>query len=253
MTQLFNDRYKLSLAITVLFILGIGVSLYFVYSIPAALNLAQGYQPEFTKVYFTFGLTTVLGALAIIWTLRHTREVIVYRDREMTAQEAEREAAEQAGRTTISLDSVRNSIRQAKGQKDMLQAGLHAICKQLEAGQGALYVLKETEGVRKLELQTGYALSIGESKVISYEYGEGLIGQAAAANRSLYIDEVPEGYINILSGLGSASPRYLFIVPLKQQDQVKGVAEIASFTPYSEDQRKFVEEAAQLISEKITA
>ena len=129
---------------------------------------------------------------------------------------------------------------------------LQAICKQLEAGQGALYRVIEEDGKRTVELKMGYALSIGESTVIKYEFGEGLIGQSAANGNTLYVDDVPEGYIKIVSGLGSASPKYLLIVPVKNNDQVLGIIELASFTEVSEDQRKFVEEAAQLIADKIS-
>ena len=62
----------------------------------------------------------------------------------------------------------------------------------------------------------GYALSIGESTVIKYEIGEGLIGQSAASGNTLYVDDVPDGYIKIVSGLGSASPQHLLIVPVKK-------------------------------------
>jgi methyl-accepting chemotaxis protein len=58
---------------------------------------------------------------------------------------------------------------------------LQAICKQLEAGQGALYRIIEEGGKRTVELKLGYALSIGESTIIKYEVGEGLIGQSAAS------------------------------------------------------------------------
>jgi putative methionine-R-sulfoxide reductase with GAF domain len=88
---------------------------------------------------------------------------------------------------------------------------------------------------------------------LSYEFGEGLIGQSAAGARTLYVDDIPEGYIKIISGLGSASPKYLLIVPMKQQDHATGVLEIASFIPLSEDQRKFVEESAQLIADRLSA
>ncbi len=79
-----------------------------------------------------------------------------------------------------------------------------------------------------------------------------MIGQSAANGSTLYVDDVPEGYIKIVSGLGSASPKYLLIVPIGKDGQVFGVIEIASFTEITEDQRKFVEEAAQLIAEKIS-
>jgi methyl-accepting chemotaxis protein len=223
-----------------------------IYSLPASLRVADGYQPGFLKVYLVIGITFLVGALTLTWALRYKKEVLVFRDRTADAAQAGRDAADQAGRTSISLDTVKTSL-QSRDTKEALLAGLTAICKQLEAGQGALYGVKETEGKRRVELKTGYALSIGESKVISFEFGEGLIGQAAASGRTLYIDDVPDGYITILSGLGSASPRYLLIVPVKRAEQVVGILEIASFTKVTEDQRKFVEESAQLISEKISS
>lgn len=253
MTHVFNDRYKVNLILAVLFILGIGTSLYFIYSLPSDLRLADGYQPAFADIYITIGITFLLGALTLTSALRYKKEVIIYRDRIVDKADLEREAAEQAGRTTISLENVRTGLRQAKGEKDSMQAGLHAICKQLEAGQGAIYRVVEEEGKRKVELRAGYALNMGESTVLSYEFGEGLIGQCAVSGRTLSVDDVPNGYITILSGLGSASPKYLLIVPAKLQEQMLGVMEIASFTSFSEDQRKFAEEAVQLIAEKITS
>lgn len=251
MTSLFNDRYYFNLILAVLFILGIGTSLFYIYSLPGSLHLADGYQPQFLKVYLVLGVTLLIGAFTITSSLRYKKEVIVYRDRILDTTKAASDA-DQTGKTTISLDSVKGSMQQARSEKEILQSGVQAICKQLDAGQGALYLAKEEDGKRKVELKVGYALTIGESTVISYEFGEGLIGQSASGARTLYVDDVPEGYIKIISGLGSASPRYLLIVPLKSNEQVKGVLEIASFHAITEDQRKFVEESAQLVAEKIS-
>jgi methyl-accepting chemotaxis protein len=115
-----------------------------------------------------------------------------------------------------------------------------------------LYRIAEEDGKRFAELKSGYALNLAESSVIRFEFGEGLIGQAAASGNTLYVDDVPEGYIKIVSGLGSASPKFLLITALKKTGQVQGILEIASFSPINEDQRKFVEEAAQLIADKIS-
>lgn len=252
MTGLFNDRYYLNVILAVLFLAGIAISLYLIYSLPSALRLAEGYQSAFTGIYFMIGATFLLGALTLTSSLRYTKEVVVMRDRVLDSNKADQEEADQAGKTTISLDSVKASMQQARTQKDILNAGLQAVCKQLEAGQGALYLTSEEDGKRKITLHNGYALTIGESTVISYEFGEGLIGQAASGGRTLYVDDVPTGYIKIISGLGSASPRFLLIVPIKQQAHVLGIVEIASFTNVTEDQRKFVEESAQLIADKIS-
>ena len=251
MISLFSDRYKISLMLAALFILGIGASLYFIYSLPHGLQLSGGYEPLFTKVYMVIGATFLLGALTLVYALRYKKEVIVFRDRALEASIAQHEA-NQGGKTTISLDSVIAPLAQATNEKDTMQLALHAICKQLEAGQGAIYRVIEEDGIRKVELKSGYALSIGESTMIKFEFGEGLIGQSAASGNTLYVDDIPEGYVKIVSGLGSAYPKYLLIVPVKQQGQVLAIIELASFTKINEDERKFVEEAAQLIGDKIS-
>jgi methyl-accepting chemotaxis protein len=248
MIELLKDRINLALIMAILFFLGIIASIYTIYSLPHNLMLPDGYQPAFSDVYLVTGLTFLLGALNIWYNSRHKNEVVVYRDKQLEQSIADSGATDQSGLTTISLESVKNSLKQAKNEKEILLAGLHTICKQLEAGQGAIYLTTEDNSSRKVELKAGYALSIGESAVIAFEFGEGLVGQAAAGGRTLYVDEVPEGYVKIISGLGSASPKYLLIVPLKQNDRVSGVMEIASFTAITEDQRKFVEESAQLIA-----
>jgi putative methionine-R-sulfoxide reductase with GAF domain len=252
MMELFKDRYKLGLLTATLFLIGILASAYQVYRLPHNLMLAGGYHPAFFSVYVVLSLTFLIGAFTVWSTLNYRNEVIVFRDKELNKQNAGKDNTE-SDLSTISLDAIKDSLSQTRTQKEAVQAGLHTMCKLLDAGQGAVYLLKEHDGQRKLELTNGYALSIGESKVITFEIGEGLVGQAAVTGKTLYVDDVPEGYVKIISGLGSASPRYLLIVALKHQDIVTGVMEIASFTPLNDHQRKFVEESAQLIAEKISS
>lgn len=249
MTQTINGRFNLNVMLAVLFIVGIGASFYFIYSLPSSLNLTFGYQPEFLQVYLVVSATFVTGILALIFAMRYKREIVIFRDKIIDTAEVQRET-EHSGKTTISLDSIKSALGAAE-TKSALNNSLQTICKQLDAGQGVLYVAKEENSMRVVELHSGYALNIGESKVLRYEFGEGLVGQVAATGNPLYVDDVPEGYITILSGLGNASPKYLLLIPVKSKEKVMGVIEIASFTRLSEDQKKFVEESAQLIGEKI--
>jgi methyl-accepting chemotaxis protein len=251
MTDLLKDRYKLGLLMAGIFFAGVIASLYTIYSLPNNLMLAPGYQSAFASVYVTLGITFFIGALSIWFALQYRNEVIVFREKQLQKTDENQQGID-TNATTISLEPVRQGVKLATNDKEVLQAGLHAICKQLDAGQGAIYLSDETGAVRKVELKVGYALSMGESTVISFEYGEGLVGQAAAGGKTIYIDEVPENYIKIISGLGSASPRYLLIVPMRKQDKMIGVLELASFTPITEDQRKFVEESIQVIAAGLT-
>jgi putative methionine-R-sulfoxide reductase with GAF domain len=247
MIDLFKDRSKLSLLMATFFFMGIVASLYQIYRLPYNLMLPNETHPALVNVFIVLGITFLFGGLALWWTLSNRNEVIIFREKEAEKANVTKDQNE-TGKTTISLDSVKELL---KNEKDVLKAGLQAICKQLDAGQGAIYMITEKDGRREVELKTGYALTIGESTVISYDVGEGLIGQTAASGKTVYLDDVPDGYIKIVSGLGSASPRYLLIAALKKENSVIGVVEIASFTPLTDDQRKFVEESAQLITEKI--
>jgi hypothetical protein len=252
MMELLRDRYKTGLLLATLFLIGILVSLYQIYRLPYNMMVADGYHPALSNVYIILGVTFLIGAFTIWSALHNKNEIIVFRDKQLDADKASRDSAASGTQSTISLDSVRESIATAKGAKDILQNGLHAVCSLLEAGQGASYLIEEKDGQRKVELKSGYALSLAENTVIAYGIGEGLIGQSAASGKTLYIDDVPTGYVKIVSGLGMASPKYLLIVPVKQSEKVIGVLEIASFSPVSEDQRKFVEESAQLVAAKIS-
>ncbi len=251
MITLFKDRHKMGLLLAAVFFLGIIASIYSIYALPHKLMIGDVLHPAFVNTYIVLAITFLTGGISIWYALQHKNEVIVYRDKQ-TDVTASDSSTGSAGQTTISLEPVKASIKQVSGKEKVLQSAIQAVCRQLDAGQGAAYLTIEDDRGRRVELKSGYALSIGENTVVSYAYGEGLIGQAVSGARTLYVDEVPEGYVKIISGLGSASPKYLLIVPVKKDEKVLGVLEIASFTPINEDQKKFVEESARLVAESIS-
>lgn len=251
MIQLFKDSYRLSILIATIFFVSILVSAYVLYTLPHNLEVNGGAHSAFTETYIIVAISFLLGSVAVYFGLKSSREIVVYKDRTMDNDALDKNGFVDENKTTITLDGVKAGLQQASTEKDTLQIGLQVICKQVEAGQGAIY-LTPKDGSRKLELKSGYALGISETASISFDFGEGLVGQCAANGRTLYVDDVPDGYIKIISGLGSSSPRYLLIVPIKKDEKVIGVMEIASFSGISEDQRKFVEESAQLLAEKVS-
>lgn len=251
MIKAFKDSNKVNLTLAVLFLVGILVSAYILFRLPNNLLIPYGYESVFNTAYLVVGITFILGIAGITQALRYKKELIVYRDRKNDTT-IDGQSATEAGKSSISVENINAALRTSNNEKEILQNGLQSICKQLEAGQGAAYQAEQDNDKRFVELKTGYALSISESSITRYTFGEGLIGQAAANGQLLYLDEIPEGYIKIISGLGSASPRFLLIAPIKHQDTVLGVLEIASFSPFSADQRKFVEQGAQLIADKLS-
>ncbi|MCM3884086.1 ATP-binding protein, partial [Frankia sp. R82] len=127
------------------------------------------------------------------------------------------------------------------GGKMQGQRDLYAVCQMIisemapavGAQHGTVYLLDFIEG-DKLRYVAGYGSVPRRRSDGTFLFGEGLIGQAALERNRIRVEHVPAGYLNIRSGLGEAPPCDLVVVPVVFENQVLGVIELASFTPFSE-------------------
>jgi putative methionine-R-sulfoxide reductase with GAF domain len=71
-----------------------------------------------------------------------------------------------------------------------------------------------------------------ETPPSSFIAGEGLNGQVAKNRIIMKVDNIPDGYIKVTSGLGTSSPRNLLIIPLLINKETIGIIEIASFMEF---------------------
>src|SRR5271165_2075558 len=119
----------------------------------------------------------------------------------------------------------------------------------LTGAQHGTFFLTEpaADGDTQLRLIAGYGLRADKAEPIQYRLGQSLIGQVARSKRSIVVANLPEGYVMISSGLGEAPPANLAIVPIVFEDQVLGVIELASFTPFSQVQTDFLEQLTETL------
>lgn len=119
----------------------------------------------------------------------------------------------------------------------------------LDANQGGLFVLNDdsSENVT-LELIASYAFDRKKFHKKSINLGEGLVGTCAIEMDTVYLKEIPEDYIEIISGLGTSSPRNLILVPLKLENKILGVVELASFNEFEKHKVEFLEKVAENIA-----
>lgn len=129
------------------------------------------------------------------------------------------------------------------------------LVKYIKGNQGAIYIIddEETDGEQTMSMKACYAWD--KKKYLNQKIfkGEGLAGQAWQEGDSIYLTEVPQNYIRITSGLGDANPSSVLITPLKLNDQVFGVVEVASFNVFQDFEIDFVKKMAESIASTISS
>ncbi|TAJ15285.1 PAS domain S-box protein [Marinilabiliaceae bacterium JC017] len=124
----------------------------------------------------------------------------------------------------------------------------------LKLNQAGFFLLNtSTEGEKYFELSAcvAYDRKKFADKIVQWE--EGLIGRCALEKKTIYLTDIPDNYINITSGLGDANPTAILIVPLKTNNEIYGVIEMATFKPFQEFEIEFLEKTAESIAATISA
>ncbi|MGW1259616.1 HAMP domain-containing protein [Streptomyces sp. NPDC002513] len=102
----------------------------------------------------------------------------------------------------------------------------------------------------ELRMLGSYGYSMG-SMPTSFRPGEALIGTAAKEKRTILVENAPSGYLKISSGLGDAPPAQVIVLPVLFEGKVLGVIELASFTPFTQIQRDFLNQIAEMIATSV--
>jgi HAMP domain-containing protein/signal transduction histidine kinase/ActR/RegA family two-component response regulator len=111
------------------------------------------------------------------------------------------------------------------------------------AGEGA-------DGGYELRLISSYGYAAGTMPTV-FRPGESLVGTAAQERRTILFGHTPEGYLKISSGLGEAQPAHVVIIPVLFEETVLGVVELASFQPFTQIQRDFLSQMAEMIATSV--
>ncbi|MGI5530849.1 HAMP domain-containing protein [Streptomyces syringium] len=128
----------------------------------------------------------------------------------------------------------------------------------VSAQHGAFFLamptgLPESEGEEdayELRMLGSYGYSMG-SMPTSFRPGETLIGTAAQEKRTILVENVPPGYLKIASGLGEAPPAHVIVLPVLFEGQILGVIELASFQPFAQIQKDFLNQIAEMIGTSV--
>lgn len=128
------------------------------------------------------------------------------------------------------------------------------VVKYIEANQGGIFLWNEEDkNDQHFDLVSTYAWDRKKYVTKRIEKGEGLVGACAMEKETVFLTDVPEDYVAITSGLGSANPRCVILVPLKHEEAILGVIEMASFKVMEKHQINFLEKIAESIASTISS
>ncbi len=151
---------------------------------------------------------------AVSRALEQFRQIILEQDRQSWIRD---------NRARLSVLTQRCSSAQELGDTVLAE-----MAELLGAGYGALFTpasLDEHETRFSLRSSYGYSNDVSQS----FTAGDGLVGQVLISHKQLVLDNVPEPYLEVRSGLGSARPAVLLLSPAMVNEEVVAVIELALF------------------------
>jgi putative methionine-R-sulfoxide reductase with GAF domain len=162
-----------------------------------------------------------------------------------------RDEQEKQSFVTTNLNQISGVMHQHKDDFKVLADKLLAtLIKAVNGHLGALYLYEKENDHECLRLLAHYGLS-AEAAVEELGVNEGITGKCFSSGQAIYMDSLPDKYFSISSGLGSAAPKDLALLPLINDQKVIGVVEIASFKPLELWHREFLSKALVSIAAQL--
>jgi CheY-like chemotaxis protein/CHASE3 domain sensor protein/putative methionine-R-sulfoxide reductase with GAF domain len=172
--------------------------------------------------------------LAIITLVLITVYIIITRNLR-ALKIAEKESADKNWLLSGSFE-LNEKTRGEREPVELAQVVIEQLCSYLNAQVGIIYLCENGQ----LKLSGSYAFKATKSESNMIKLGEGLVGQAATAKKAIVFKDIPSDYIKITSGVGSSVPRNLIILPLLQDEELRGVIEIGTSYELKELDNQFL-------------
>jgi CheY-like chemotaxis protein/signal transduction histidine kinase/HAMP domain-containing protein len=142
--------------------------------------------------------------------------------------------------------------RMLQGQRELETVAkqiLSELAPLVSAQHGVFYLMDTAENGEEpvLTLLASYAYKRRKHLSNQFHLGEGLVGQCALEKERILLEDVPQDYIKISSGLGEGTPINIVVLPVLFEGQVTAVIELASFYHFSDIHVTFLEQLTESI------
>ncbi len=126
----------------------------------------------------------------------------------------------------IKQETIIKQVFDNKSNKKGNTSFLYLFSEATHASAAILY--KETKPSGGFIVQDSYGLPEDFSPQ-SFERGEGLCGQTVIDGVPLLIEDIPDDYFMMLSGLGKAKPKFIYFLPVMDNNNCIALIELATF------------------------
>ena len=176
-----------------------------------------------------------------------------YMVRSKSEQEQRRIEEEQRTWVTQGLAEFGEILRKSSDNLEQLSYEIISyLVNYMKINQGGVFLLSESKsGEKYFEMMASVAFDRRKFADKTIHWGEGLIGRCGLEKETIFITDVPNDYIHITSGLGESNPGTILLVPLKTNDELFGVIELASFQILEKFEIELVEKSAESIASTI--
>ena len=178
-------------------------------------------------------------------------------DQENRKQRQEAELRNWSRQGLAELGSILN--KRSESLEELTYKILEHLINYLNIEVGGIYIYYETQNEdteqteKYLKLITSFAYDRRKYFDTKIDLGEGLVGTCAQEGETIYMTELPENYLNITGGMGVTKPRSLILLPLKEQENLHGILELATVRELRDYEIDFIKEAGINIATTLAA
>jgi signal transduction histidine kinase/HAMP domain-containing protein/CheY-like chemotaxis protein len=148
-----------------------------------------------------------------------------------------------------------------QGHRDltaMAQLIMNELAPLVSAQHGAFFLAETADGPViageraadsdiRLRMIAGYAFTHEPGAAPAYAMGQSLVGQVAAAKRTLEVPGAPSDYVRVASGTGWSERVSVIVLPVLFEGEVLGVIELASVGEFTPGHRDLLEQLKETI------
>jgi PAS domain S-box-containing protein len=144
--------------------------------------------------------------------------------------------------------NVARFSRLLQGQRNLSTVGrlvLTELAPLIGVQHGAVYLIEQDDEAERFVPIATYA---APEQIDQATLAQGLVGQCARDRHRIVLTDVPSSYIAITTGLGSAPPLAIVLLPVVVDDSARAVIELASFKGFEPIHLAFLDQLAEAVA-----